>query len=138
MIGTMCVQGTRGNVKRRVENAHRKNIPAENEQKATSLMQRKHLINLVEAMTEREISESMQRMGPEQKVASLMLRKHLINLAEDAKEKGSMRIGINSLVISWLGTGVARVLRMNASEPMVGWKDEHPQSVSWLPPVIDK
>jgi hypothetical protein len=44
----------------------------------------------------------------------------------------------SSLVISWLGTGVARVLRMNASEPMVGWKDEHPQSVSWLPPVIDK
>jgi hypothetical protein len=89
-------------------------------------------------MTEREISESMQRTGPEQKVVSLMLRKHLINLAEDAKEKGSMRIGINSLVISWLGTGVARALRMNASEPMVGWKDEHPQSVSWLPPVIDK
>jgi hypothetical protein len=41
-------------------------------------------------------------------------------------------------VISWLGMGVARVLRMNESEPMVGWKDEHPQSVSWLPPVIDK
>jgi hypothetical protein len=34
-----------------------------------------------------------------------MLRKHLINLAEDVKEKGSMRIGINSLVISWLGMG---------------------------------
>jgi hypothetical protein len=124
-------------MKRRVENA--RNIrAAENESKATSLMLRKHLINLVEAMTEREISESMQRMGPEQKVVSLMLRKHLINLAEDVKEKGSMRIGINSLVISWLGTGVARVLRMNASEPMVGWKDEHPQSVSWLQPVIDK
>jgi hypothetical protein len=28
-------------------------------------------------------------------------------------------------VISWLGTGVARVLRMNASEPMVGWKGTH-------------
>jgi hypothetical protein len=41
-------------------------------------------------------------------------------------------------VISWLGTGVARVLRMNASEPMVGWKDEHPQSVGWRQPVIDK
>jgi hypothetical protein len=43
-----------------------------------------------------------------------------------------------SLVISWLGTWVARVLRMNSSNPVVGWKDEHPQSVRWLPPVIDK
>jgi hypothetical protein len=34
----------------------------------------------------------------------------------------------NSLVVSWLGTGVARVLRVNASEPMVGWKGKHPQS----------
>jgi hypothetical protein len=115
-----------------------KRTPTENEQGATSLMRRKHPINLVKVVTEREISESMQRMRPEQKVTSLMLRKHLINLAEDAKEKGSMRIGINSLVISWLGTGVAKALRMNASEPMVGWKDEHPESVSWLPPVIDK
>jgi hypothetical protein len=41
-------------------------------------------------------------------------------------------------VISWLGTGVARVLRMNASEPMVGWRGEHPQLVSWLQHVIDK
>jgi hypothetical protein len=28
------------------------------------------------------------------------------------------------------------VLRMNASEPMVKWKDEHLQSVGLLPPVI--
>jgi hypothetical protein len=41
-------------------------------------------------------------------------------------------------VISWIGTGVARVLRMNASESMVGWKDKHPQSVGWRQPVIDK
>jgi hypothetical protein len=41
-------------------------------------------------------------------------------------------------VISWLGTGVARVLRVNASEPMVGWRGEHPQSVGWLQLVIDK
>ena len=68
----------------------------------------------------------------------MMLRKHLIKLAEGVKEKELMRIGINSLVISWLDMGVARVLRMNDSEPMVGWKDKHPQSVSWLPPVIDK
>ena len=27
---------------------------------------------------------------------------------------------------------------MNASEPMVKWKDEHPQSVGWRQPVIDK
>jgi hypothetical protein len=53
-------------------------------------------------------------------------------------ERVSLRDGINSLVISWLGMGVARVLRMNASEPMVGWKGTHPQSVSWMQPVIDK
>jgi hypothetical protein len=80
----------------------------------------------------------MQRMIPEQKVTILMLRNHLINLAEDAKEKGSMRIGINSLVISWIGMGFSRALRINASKPMVGWKEKHPQSVSWLSPVIDK
>jgi hypothetical protein len=53
-------------------------------------------------------------------------------------KRGSLRNDISSLVISWLGTGVARVLRMNASEPMVGWKGEHPQSVGWLQLVIDK
>jgi hypothetical protein len=41
-------------------------------------------------------------------------------------------------VVSWLGTGVARVLRVNAAEPMVGWKGEHPQSVGWLSTVTDK
>ena len=50
----------------------------------------------------------------------------------------SLRDGINSLVTSCLSTGVARVLRMNASEPMVGWEGTHPQLVSWLQPVIDK
>ena len=65
-------------------------------------------------------------MEPEQKAANLMLRKHLINLAEAMKEKGSVIIGTNSLVISWLGMGVARAPRMNASETMVGWKGEHP------------
>jgi hypothetical protein len=29
-------------------------------------------------------------------------------------------------VISWLGMGVEIVVRMNASEPMIGWKGEHP------------
>jgi hypothetical protein len=106
--------------------------------KDTSLMLRKNMINLIEAVTEMEISESMQRMGPEHKAASLALRKHLMNPIEDVKEKGSMRIGINSPVISWIGIGVARVLRMNASEPMVGWNDEHPHSFSWLQLVIDK
>jgi hypothetical protein len=101
-------------------------------------MLREHLINLVEAVIEKEISESMQRIRPDQKDMSLMQGKHLINLVEDMKEKGSLRIGINSLVISWLGMRVARALRMNSSEPMVGWKGEHPQSVSWLQPVIDK
>jgi hypothetical protein len=53
-------------------------------------------------------------------------------------ERVSLRDGRNSLVISCLGTGVARVLRMNSSEPMVGWKGAHPQSVTWMKPVIDK
>jgi hypothetical protein len=53
-------------------------------------------------------------------------------------ERVSLRDGVNSLVISWLGMGVARVLRMNASEPMVGWKGTHPQSVGWMQLVIDK
>jgi hypothetical protein len=35
----------------------------------------------------------------------------------------------NSWVVSWLGMGVARVLRVNASKRMVGWNGEHPQSV---------
>jgi len=55
-----------------------------------------------------------------------MLKEHLINLAEAVREKGYMRICKISLVISWLGTRVARALRMNASESMVGWKGEHP------------
>jgi hypothetical protein len=50
----------------------------------------------------------------------------------------SLRDVVNSLVISWLGTRVARVLRMNASEPMVRWKGAHPQSVGWKRLVIDK
>jgi hypothetical protein len=37
----------------------------DNEKKVARLMLRKHLINLVEVMTEGEIYESMQRMGPE-------------------------------------------------------------------------
>jgi hypothetical protein len=37
----------------------------ENESKATSLMRRKHLINLIEVVTEGEIYESMQRTRPE-------------------------------------------------------------------------
>jgi len=44
-------------------------------------------------------------------------------------ERRSMINGIDFLVISWLGTGVAKVLRVNACEPMVGWKGEHPLSV---------
>jgi hypothetical protein len=80
-----------------------------------------HMINLAKAITERNLRK-LQRTEPEQKLN----RERILENYE------------SSLVISWLGMGVARVLRMNASEPMVGWKDEHPQSVSWLPPVIDK
>jgi len=57
---------------------------------------------------------------------------HLINLAKVVTGKEPLRNCKSSLVISWLGTGVARVLRMNASKPMVGWKGTHPQLVSWL------
>ena len=53
-------------------------------------------------------------------------------------ERVSLRDGVNSLMISWLGMGVAKVLIMNASEPMAGWKGTHPQSVSWMQLVIDK
>jgi hypothetical protein len=41
---------------------------ADHEHKATSLMLREHLINLIEAITEREISESSQRTEPEKKL----------------------------------------------------------------------
>ena len=37
-----------------------------------------------------------------------------------------------SLVVSWLGTGVEKMQSLSASEPMVGWKGEHPQSIGWL------
>lgn len=53
-------------------------------------------------------------------------------------ERVSLRDGINSLVISWLGMRVSRVLIMNSSKPMVGWKGPHPQLVSCLQPIIDK
>jgi hypothetical protein len=46
------VQGTQEDMEGRVENS--RNIPVKNEPKATSLMLRKHLMNLVEAMTERK------------------------------------------------------------------------------------
>jgi hypothetical protein len=41
-------------------------------------------------------------------------------------------------VISWLGMRVARMLKVNASEPTVGWKGEQPQSVGRLSTIIDK
>ena len=69
---------------------------------------------------------------------NLMLRDHLINLTEVVIEKESMRNCKISLVISWFGTRVARVLRMNAFDPTVGWRGEHPQSVGQLSTVIDK
>jgi hypothetical protein len=74
-----------------------------------------------------------------------MLREYLIKLVEVVIERGSQRICRRpeehrefSLVISWLGTRVAKVLRVNSSEPTVGRKGEHPQSVGWLQLVIDK
>jgi hypothetical protein len=33
----------------------------------------------------------------------------------------------DSLVVSWLGTGVDKMHILSASEPMVGWKGAHPQ-----------
>jgi hypothetical protein len=42
------------------------------------------------------------------------------------------------LMISWLSTRVARVLRVNSFEPiMVGWRGKHPQLVGWMKLVID-
>jgi hypothetical protein len=66
------------------------------------------------------------------------MRRNLINLAETVAEKESLRNCKISLVISCLGTGVSRVLRENASKPMVGWKGTHPKSVCWLQSKIDK
>jgi hypothetical protein len=42
--------------------------PGEHDQKAMSLMLDEHLIKLIEAITERETSESVQRTEPEQKL----------------------------------------------------------------------
>jgi hypothetical protein len=56
----------RKGIKRREENE--RSSLADDEQKAMSLMLRENLINLVEAMTEKEISESLQRTKPEQKL----------------------------------------------------------------------
>jgi hypothetical protein len=55
-----------------------------------------------------------------------MMREHLINLVEVVIEKESLRNYEISLMISWLGMGVARALIMNAYEPTVGWRGEHP------------
>jgi len=55
-------------------------------------------------------------------MTSLMLSENLINLAKDMIERDSLRNYKISLVISWLGTRVAKALIMNASRPTVGWK----------------
>jgi hypothetical protein len=68
----------------------------------------------------------LQKIEPEKKVMRLMSREHLLNLAEVVIEKEPLRNYKISLVISWLGTGVDRVLRVNASESTVGWKGKHP------------
>jgi hypothetical protein len=93
-------------------------------------MLRKHLINFAEVVTER-IFENLQKTRSKKKVMSLMLREYLINLTEVMIEGRSLRSCRRLeehrevfLVISWLGTRVARVLRVNASELMVGWKGE--------------
>ena len=57
---------------------------------------------------------------------------------ENENKERALKKSESSLMISWLGMGLSRVLILNASEPMVGWKDEHPQSVGWQQPVIDK
>jgi hypothetical protein len=41
-------------------------------------------------------------------------------------------------MISSLGTRVAKMIKVNASKPKVGWKDEHPQSFGRLSTIIDK
>jgi hypothetical protein len=42
--------------------------PTDNEQKAMSLMQSEHMVNLVKSITKKEISERFQRTEPEQKL----------------------------------------------------------------------
>jgi hypothetical protein len=61
-----------------------------------------HLINLVKALTEREKSLKVCR---EQNPSKSWNRERILENCE------------SSLVISWLGTRVSRVLRMNASKP---------------------
>jgi hypothetical protein len=41
-------------------------------------------------------------------------------------------------VVSWLGMRVARMLKVNAYDPTVRWKGEHPQSFGRLSTIIDK
>jgi hypothetical protein len=67
----------------------------------------------------------------EHNTGRLMLREHLIKLVEAMTKKESLINCEISLVISCLSTGVARVLRMKVSEPIIGWKGEHPQIVHW-------
>jgi hypothetical protein len=61
----MCLQGTQEDKKRRVDNAGIGIRQEENELKAMRLMLRKHLINLIEVVTDGELFESMQRTRPE-------------------------------------------------------------------------
>jgi hypothetical protein len=68
----------------------------------------------------------------------LMLRRHLINLPETVAEKESLRNYESSILISCLGMGVARVIRVNSSKTMVGWKGTHPKLVHWLYYETDK
>jgi len=56
----------------------------------------------------------------------LMPRRHLTNLIETMTEKKPLRNCEISLVISWLGMMVDRVIRVNSYEPMGGWKGTHP------------
>jgi hypothetical protein len=97
-------------------------LSSESRTKGLDIDAEEHLRNLVKAITKRE--------------KSLNYREHDPNRSENGGR--TLEKCENSLVISWIGMGVARVLRMNASVPMVGWKDEHPQLVGWRQPIIDK
>jgi hypothetical protein len=85
-------------------------LSRESRTKGCELDAMEHLRNLAEAITKIE--------------KALSYREHDPN--RSGNEGRTLEKCDNSLVISWLGTGVARVLRTNASMPMVRWKDEHP------------
>jgi hypothetical protein len=78
-------------------------------------------------------------IGENKKRGYLMDEGHDLDVHEEydkphkgyGKERVSKELQEFPLVISWLGTWVDRLLRVNSSKPIIGWKGEHQQSVGW-------